>query len=498
MTITEPPHDLDAEKAVLGKCMDDPAVVREARATLPDPALFYRPAHQIIYRALLDLAEDWSPTDPIALANHLARAGDLPRVGNREYIFELHQVGGIVPNLDFTHHAHTVARKARHRAAQESVARAAQRLAHDDVDDIDGILAETRDLLDKAATELATGRPTDDRFPRVDWTAAFTTDFTAIDWLPGRLLERGQQAALVGDGKVGKSLFTLDWIWRAITGRPAFGDQPRDPVRVLYFDRENTLRDITTRLIALGATHDDLQILGDRLDYRLFPRFTGALNASEQAAKEMLALIDQAKPDVVILDTVSRFISGKENDSDTWLELYRRIHEPLKARGVASLRLDHFGKDAEKGSRGSSAKTQDVDHVWELVAYDETRSYTDTIEAITTRLRLTRTHTRTGLGEDVVHLTRRGERDRTAGAWLPGRTRHELTDGSIADAHRQKVQTFVDELLMRGVPAGLGRDALKAWAAQRKVPLPGKNAAISEVVAALKAAQKPAQGALTE
>ncbi|MGV9779119.1 hypothetical protein, partial [Streptosporangium sp. NPDC003464] len=41
--------------------------------------------------------------------------------------------------------------------------------------------------------------------------------------------------------------------------------------------------------------------------------------------------------------TVSRYISGKEHDSDTWLELYSRIHAPLKGDGIASVRLDHFG-----------------------------------------------------------------------------------------------------------------------------------------------------------
>ncbi|MGV9776421.1 ROK family protein, partial [Streptosporangium sp. NPDC003464] len=86
-----------------------------------------------------------------------------------------------------------------------------------------------------------------------------------------------EEAALVGDGKVGKSIFTLYWIWCAITGRSCLGDIRREPINVLYFDRENSLRDIVTRLTAFGATPDDLQVLHERFDYRLFPRFSGAL-----------------------------------------------------------------------------------------------------------------------------------------------------------------------------------------------------------------------------
>ncbi|MGV9775929.1 hypothetical protein, partial [Streptosporangium sp. NPDC003464] len=66
-----------------------------------------------------------------------------------------------------------------------------------------------------------------------------------------------------------------------------------------------------TRLTAFGATPDDLQVLHERFDYRLFPRFSGALNTSETAARELLGIVAERPRDVVIFDTVSRYISGK-------------------------------------------------------------------------------------------------------------------------------------------------------------------------------------------
>ena len=323
--------------------------------------------------------------------------------------------------------------------------------------------------------------PDEDRFPRIDWKEAFATDFSDIDWLAGRFCERGQQIAIVGDGKVGKTLFVHNWIYCAITGRSFVGDVRRDPIKVLYFDKENSLRDIVTRMTALGARAEDL----DMLDYRMFPRFTGALDASAVAAFELLEIVDKEQPDVVVLDTVSRFIAGKENDSDTWLELYRHLHAPLKQRQVAGVRLDHMGKDSERGSRGSSAKTQDVDAVWELSRTEErTNPVGEDIEFIT-HLRMRRTHTRSGLGTDLFNIVRRGVKERN-GMWLPGGTRHELADPGVAQQYEREVQSYVDELVARGAPHGIGREALRKWAEANRVSLPKNTQKLADIAAALK------------
>lgn len=323
----------------------------------------------------------------------------------------------------------------------------------------------------------------DDRFPRIDWAEAFSEDFTQVDWLLGRFTEVGQQISITGAGKAGKSLFVQEWVWRAITGRPFLGDGRRDPISVLYFDRENNRRDIVTRLKAFGANHEEL----DRLDYRLFPRFSGPLDAPPAAA-ELLGIVEKTSPHLVILDTVSRFIAGKENDADTWLAFYRLVHAPLKARRVAAARLDHFGKDEERGARGSSAKNQDVDHAWELTIRDE-KTTTDPDSGVTTvvtNLKLARTYTRTGLGSDALYVTRRGMKNEL---WLPGGTRHELTDGNTVRQHEQLIDSYVDQLLMAGAP-DLGRDRLRSWAVQKGILLPGKASELAEVARRYKAELK--------
>ena len=65
--------------------------------------------------------------------------------------------------------------------------------------------------------------------------------------------------------------------------------------------------------------------------------------------------------DVVILDSIQRLTSGKENEADTIRAYYMHTGLMLKRRGVTVIRTDNTGKDADKGARGSSGKRDDVD-----------------------------------------------------------------------------------------------------------------------------------------
>ncbi len=328
-----------------------------------------------------------------------------------------------------------------------------------------------------------------DRCPSLDWDELFAEDFSQIDWLPGRFMEAGQQVAVVGDGKVGKTLLLFDMLVRCVSGKPFLGYAYHRPLKVLYFDRENGRRDIATRMKSLGASVADLR---ENFDYRMFPGLD-PLDTNQLAVLDFLRIVDEVKPDIVIIDTVSRFITGNENEANTWLAFYRNIHAPLKHRGVACIRLDHFGKDTDRGSRGNSAKSQDVDHVWELHRTADPKHQpqgsNNEIEMITTSLRLKRTHTRTGLGEDNINIVRRAHKD-ARGVWMDDGTRHELMDAEVGQRLQQQLkaelQVHVTALLAKGVPSGLSRDALVEWCRKKRYTLPGKTEDQGAITKAIK------------
>lgn len=270
----------------------------------------------------------------------------------------------------------------------------------------------------------------------IDWATFLSGDMPDPQWTAGRLMERGQLASLVGHGKAGKSLFSLEWATSVASGRKFISDEPREPLRVLYLDAENSYIDLRRRIEAFGFTPYDLK----NLSYLSFPQI-GPLDTAS-GSLDLRREVTEYRPDVVFIDTISRFITGKENDADTWLSVYRHSLKPLKREGISVVRLDHFGKDATQGARGNSAKTQDVDHVWELTA--------------TTGggLRLTRTHTRTGLGADTLHLQRHGRPGEHGTTW------HEV----VSEAENSpKTNEWIDasaiaeKLNAAGVPKNVGR-----------------------------------------
>lgn len=268
--------------------------------------------------------------------------------------------------------------------------------------------------------------PVDDRFAPLDWGDVLNGPPPAEEWVLWPLAERGQSVSLYSAPKVGKSLVMLDLVARACCGRPVLGRRPAPPLRVLYLDAENTRKDLRKRLHDMGADADAL----DNLVYLSFPPLS-PLDTMRGAA-ELLDLVDRHRPDLVVIDTVSRFIDGPENDADTWLNVYRLALAPLKARQVAVIRLDHAGKDAERGERGSSAKNGDVDVSWQLT-HDEGRQ---------TRT-LTRKLTRTGNGPERLVLN-----------ILTDPVRHE--PASPLDSSADPVSHLVRKLDELGADPGIG------------------------------------------
>lgn len=283
----------------------------------------------------------------------------------------------------FRHHFEDAVRHVGTRAA-ERPQRLEDRLTPLEAADLTG----TRAPHDDAPVPVpGAGEGVVDPFAPLDWTAVLDGPPPAEDWLIWPLIERGQSVSLYSAPKVGKSLLALDLAIRACTGTGRLGGPVVAPMRVLYLDAENTIRDLRKRLHDMHATPDALA----NLTYVSFP-ILGALDTAKGAAN-LHALVQRHRPDLVIIDTISRFVDGPENDSDTWLKVYRLALAPLKGRQVAVLRLDHTGKDADRGERGSSAKNGDVDASW-MLAHDARRQ---------TRT-LTRKLTRTGSGVDRLVL----------------------------------------------------------------------------------------------
>jgi replicative DNA helicase len=83
-----PPHDVAAEQCVLGGMLLSKDAISDVIEVIR-PADHYRPAHQLIHEAILDLYSRGEPADAIMVANELTRRAEITRVGGAPYLHTL-------------------------------------------------------------------------------------------------------------------------------------------------------------------------------------------------------------------------------------------------------------------------------------------------------------------------------------------------------------------------------------------------------------------------
>jgi len=77
------PHNAEAERAVLGAILLDPAVLDEIPLAATD---FYLDRHQVIFDTCRELAADGTPVDLRTLQARLEQTGEFDRIGGLSYL----------------------------------------------------------------------------------------------------------------------------------------------------------------------------------------------------------------------------------------------------------------------------------------------------------------------------------------------------------------------------------------------------------------------------
>lgn len=214
-----PPQDVGAERSVLGGMLLSKDAIADVVETLKGVD-FYRPAHEVIYDAVLALYGRGEPADAITVADELTKRGDLTRVGGQAYLHELIQSVPTAANAGF--YAEIVAERAVLRrlveagtrivqlgyartggivedivnAAQAEVYAVSERRAGEDYQRVGEIVELTLDEI-----EVAAGRGGE--------MTGVPTGFTELDQLTNGL-HPGQMIVLAARPAVGKSTLGLD------------------------------------------------------------------------------------------------------------------------------------------------------------------------------------------------------------------------------------------------------------------------------------------------
>ncbi|MDQ0600490.1 replicative DNA helicase [Streptomyces canus] len=214
-----PPQDLDAEQSVLGGMLLSKDAIADVVEVIKGHD-FYKPAHETIFQAILDIYAKGEPADPITIAAELTKRGEINKVGGASYLHTLVQTVPTAANAEY--YAEIVHERAVLRRLVEAGTRITQMgyAADDDVDEIvNRAQAEIYAVTEQRTSEdyLPLGDIMEGALDEIEAIGSRTgemtgvpTGFTDLDSLTNGL-HPGQMIVIAARPAMGKSTLALDF-----------------------------------------------------------------------------------------------------------------------------------------------------------------------------------------------------------------------------------------------------------------------------------------------
>src|SRR5436305_4145012 len=251
-----PPQDLVAEQSVLGGMLLSKDAIADVVEVLR-PGDFYRPAHETVYDAVLDLYGRGEPADPVTIAAELTRDGTLAKVGGAPYLHTL--IASVPTAANAGYYAEIV----RERAILRRLVEAGTKIVQLGYGAAAGMGGDVDDIVDRAQQEVydVTERRTSEDYVRLEAVLqeAFDeieamgsrgselygvpTGFRDLDELTNGL-HPGQLIVVAGRPSMGKSTWALDVLRSSCISHGLTG---------AIFSLEMSRSEITMRLLSAEA-----------------------------------------------------------------------------------------------------------------------------------------------------------------------------------------------------------------------------------------------------
>ena len=215
----KPPQDIAAEQSVLGGMMLSKDAIADVVEQLKSID-FYRPAHEIVFDAIIGLYGRGEPADAVTVAAELTRLGQISRIGGAAYLHDL--ISSVPTAANAGYYARIVRERAVLRRLVEAGTRIVQLGYAQDGGDVEEIVNSAQAEIYK----VAENRTSEDYLPisqimegaideieaagnRGDGLTGIPTGFVDMDRLTNGL-HPGQMIVIAARPAVGKSTFGLD------------------------------------------------------------------------------------------------------------------------------------------------------------------------------------------------------------------------------------------------------------------------------------------------
>lgn len=328
-----PPHNLEAERAVLGiVLLEGAGVLPKISEKLQAPD-FYTEAHRTIYSTMLAMGAAGEPIDIITLTEELRRRGELEQAGGPTAIALLEEQAAISPNLP------AYLAIVRQMAIRRELIQASASLltgAYDAVDDVQLLVDRSHETFERIASRAALAeRP----FRALTLAELRKLEIPEPPFFVDKWIPMDKVSFVVGDSEAFKSWFTLYVGFCIAAGVPLFDRIPIRQAPVLVISEENGLDEDKRRVDALCRGMG----FADELPLHIASDTSFSFDDAAQYSA-MRAYVDEHKIRLVIIDSFVRVHRRKEADSGEMNALYIDRIKPLLRAGVAIVALHHKRK----------------------------------------------------------------------------------------------------------------------------------------------------------
>lgn len=411
-----PPHDIEAEKAVLSAVLLDNEAIHEVVTEVKDED-FYHPAHQILYRAMTRLRDDNQPVDLTTLSAHLKGEGLLESVGGAIALAEIADYEATPANILY------YAKIVRDRAIKRSLISTATEivaLGYEQGEQADKLLDEAESRIfglstQKASTSLSSIHvEMHDAVDHINMLmnrsgelTGLSTGYAKLDEMTGGL-QPGDLFILAARPSMGKTALALN------LARNAAIDSAR---KVAIFSLEMTTRSLLLRMLSTEAQvnfstfhsglistddHSRLTAAAGKLgDAAIWIDDTGAASVLEMRAK-CRRLHSQHGLDLVIVDYLQlargdRNVQSREQEISEISRGLKGLAKELKLPVIALSQLNR-GPETRKDDkrpmladlRESGAIEQDADliaFIYRDIVYNKETEFENLAELIIAKQR---------------------------------------------------------------------------------------------------------------
>jgi replicative DNA helicase len=281
-----PPQNLEAEQSVLGCLLIDKNAIIKVVDFLK-PRDFYKPVHQEIYQAMMDLFERSEPIDLLSISSRLKEKGKIEEVGGNSYLTQL--VNTVPTAAHVLNYGRMVQRKRILRDLIEASFDIEQ-MGYNESEDVEILLDQAEkkifSITQKSLTQkfIAIKDSLESAFERIDRLSkheggprGVPTGFTDLDnMLSG--LQRSDLVILASRPSMGKSSLAMDFARHVAV---------RENLPVGLFSLEMSMDQVVDRLIASQSGVDLWKIrtgkLSSRGDDNDFARIRDALGVLAEA-----------------------------------------------------------------------------------------------------------------------------------------------------------------------------------------------------------------------